>query len=809
VIVARILVGAMSGAHRAVVVCVIAAAGCRELPELAPDVCGNGVVEDGEDCDGAIDPALGGAPRCEPVTSALACRYTCSEGTCPIGWACGDDAVCRHGTGVLVADPPIQLAHRELEVGDIDGDGQAEPIGFAEGGVRIAFGDRTILAATPDQLSGDAVADLDGDGRADVVVADAQGLEILRGEADRSVTAVSYAPFVVAVRSAWFLPVRVPDPAEADAVAVVSTDGSPNGSATNMFFVPSGAAQQPLLLAADTPPGAFGPAAVRADLDAPSAEDEIVVAAAGRSELWILKPIVLSPLLAMQPTAVDFPPTMVGDGRVLAADLDGDGDLDLLAGTIDATGFGLATADNDSGVFVIDAGSPAVQRFAELALPHAVADVPSAPQPFPLAVADLDGDGDVDAVSPDAIFLLDAAGVMQPAFRRTTTAPWREALIRDIDRDGRPDVVVAGPASGLDVLRNGAAGFTRVPIETAGAVSQLRAGDFDGDGLGDIAFRERADDRDRIRVLFGDIGPFAPTSSVLGLPAISRFEIGQFRDNRGIRDVLDDIVVVGFDGERAGISFVTGAGDRRLRAPLFLTRDSFADRPLGTIAGHFMSADALPDLAVLATDHDGLRRLWLFPAAPGAAYRSETAITSTELGVLATLDVDRFAAADLDGDGLDEIVAAGIDPEGRGIVAVITPRLDQPPIVQIVDPDVGTPLDLVAGDLDRDGRDELVIAGTTGLVRLRAGAIERIAPGGRAVCLAQLDADAGLEIAVLDDSSLVIYDGSDLRTQAVHAASGTAITIRAGDLDGDRVDDLVIGDGLTVTPLRSVPQVPR
>ena len=35
----------------------IGAASCQTLPEISPNVCGNLIIDPGEDCDGFIDPA--------------------------------------------------------------------------------------------------------------------------------------------------------------------------------------------------------------------------------------------------------------------------------------------------------------------------------------------------------------------------------------------------------------------------------------------------------------------------------------------------------------------------------------------------------------------------------------------------------------------------------------------------------------------------------------------------------------------------------------------------------------------------------
>jgi hypothetical protein len=779
---------------------------CQNLSPISHEVCGNGVVEQGEDCDSAIDPALGNDLACAPAGSADACRYTCTTASCPEGWACGDDGVCRHATGELRAEPPQALSHDELAIGDIDGDRGGELVTFDERGARVAFADRSVIPASPDHLTGPgAVIDVDGDGRADVVSPIGEGIEIERGELDRSVTPTSYTPFPAAP-GAWFLPVRIPISDEGDALAaILSPPPSTTATSVQLFRVPSGASDHVVPLTTDTPANAFGPTALRVDLDALSGEDELIVAASGRPRFWSLSPtLTLFDKIAMVPDAVELPAGFASDGHLLAADVDADDDLDVLAGVLTPSGEAVVIARNEGGTL-----SDAViyTDLAELANPHALGDVPSAPRPFPLAIADLDGDGDLDAVSPDAVFLRTGT-TLTTIYRRSTTKPWREAITGDLDRDGRLEVVLASDGVGLDVLRNTGSGFARVAIDTAGSVSMLRAGDFDGDGLVDVAFRERAS-RDRVRVLFGAVGAFAPTVAALGLPAVTRLEVGRLRDSRALEDAVDDFVVVGFDGARSGVSFATGSGDRKLRSPLFLTRGSLTDVPVGAVAGHFVTRGSALDLAVLANDRGGERWLWIFPAAENAGYRIDTARTSAPLGMLGSLALVKLAAADVDADGIDELVALGRTTGGATQLVIARPTESGPPRIDTFDPRVGDALDLAIGDLDRDGRAELLVAGTAGLALWRDGALTPLSSIARSVCVAQLDLDPSPELAVLADDHLDILDGTTHAVQQSIPVTRKTRIVRAGDLDGDGLADLVLGDGLTVTRYLSTPQVAR
>ena len=63
--------------------------GCTDLPVITPGICGNGVLEPGEDCDG-VGPE---GAACAAPDEAHGCELVCSEAACPTGWACGLSAM--------------------------------------------------------------------------------------------------------------------------------------------------------------------------------------------------------------------------------------------------------------------------------------------------------------------------------------------------------------------------------------------------------------------------------------------------------------------------------------------------------------------------------------------------------------------------------------------------------------------------------------------------------------------------------------------------------------------------------------------
>src|SRR5262249_20818104 len=103
------------------------AGGCADLPDIAPHTCGNGVLEANEECESAEAPLRCGAPD-----TVNQCRYVCAGGaSCPAGYGCGNDGVCRHGDNMFDEGPgsPYRVEAFDFSTGDVDGDGFPDLVG--------------------------------------------------------------------------------------------------------------------------------------------------------------------------------------------------------------------------------------------------------------------------------------------------------------------------------------------------------------------------------------------------------------------------------------------------------------------------------------------------------------------------------------------------------------------------------------------------------------------------------------------------------------------------------------------------------
>ena len=614
---------------------------CATLDKLPESSCGNGVVNTpAEDCDTfPDDPKDTTHARCgAPSEGEFACHLRCGDqpnGTtlaCPDGWGCSVSGICREPTGNF--KPPLGAVSggaNQLAVGDFDGDGRRDLIGFGlrntatnASRLRVHFFDDsgllTNVAVLPGQSVSPAVFDHDHDGRDDiafgVAVPGSNGvLGVVRGLADKTFLPVVFAsaslpdteavPGFVYPRPGTQLPTN-------DVNAVLALARS----------APSGAAL--ISLQADfsgterlTLPLAVGPEAVRGPMawammfpgNAASTCGELVVAmqpseANAKAALYVLSPCTVRPL-AKTPTskwASDaataikvFPldTTLASDSRgALIADVDDDGHLDVLIDTVDGP---YVAYGDPAGTTLL---TP--RRWA----PTGVA-VPPALASMPLAAGDLDLDGKTDFVFPTfvAVRNVPAAGdTVADAgadggeggvdagtdggttgnrdgrlYARLPFQLWTDAVIGNFNADPYPDVILARRNSpDLVALLGGpdrVDGPTTTTITTNGRVEAIAKGDFDGDHIDDLAIAESTSvsGTSDLSIAYGR--PFG----ALDTPA----RIGSVDTPKGVASVLNgsapaDLGLFAYAKTLNGsamyhttsLTLLKGSGDRQPVAPL-------------------------------------------------------------------------------------------------------------------------------------------------------------------------------------------------------------------------------------------------
>ena len=535
----------------------------------------------------------------------------------------------------------------------------------------------------------------------------------------------------------------------------------------------------------------------------------------------------------------------VGDEPETArvADLDGDGDLDVVMGSFRAAAVAWYENVDGQGNFgpltVLVAGTSG----------HCI------------EVKDLDGDGDLDVITREGsssiawVENLDGlAHFSAPIVVTTTLDSPRSVSAADLDGDGDEDLLAASYDDVISWFENadgtGTFGPQRIISREARGARSARAADVDGDG-----------DRDVIAALPGD-------------REIAWFENTDGQGTFGARHVLHRtraypywLVPADLDGDSdldvlaacaAGTiqwhENTDALGTYRLQQRMTLS----AWHPLSLCAADF---DGDGDADLLASSSDGHRLSWLenrtwpddlqrrgyfgiqhvLPASspiqshagaadldgdgdedifsvspwthtiawyenlvPAGTFGPETIITITADGV------SRIDSADLDGDGDLDLVACGNDgtyanhwwfENSNGLGAFGPARL----ITQIQS---SLPSDVLAADLDGDGDPDCISTARMGWNENLDGLgtfgpfrdIGATQPAHGRACAADLDGDGDVDLLAsrISTSAIVWYENTDgsgtfsgARTISTTTDTHPPTEVAAIDLDGDGDLDVV------------------
>lgn len=361
-------------------------------------------------------------------------------------------------------------------------------------------------------------------------------------------------------------------------------------------------------------------------------------------------------------------------------------------------------------------------------------NLPVGDSPTSFEVADVNRDGRPDLVvanqgSDDVTVLLgDGAGRFTAATGSPVPAgdaPYGVAAA-DFSGDGRVDIAVSNNSSNAltVLLGNGAGGFTAAsgsPINVGGSPGQAAPGDLDGDGDVDLAVPVWQNDW-RVAILLGDgAGGFAPAP---GSPLLvgGRYGAG--------RIVLSDLNADGrldfvfARSEAKVLSILLGTGGGRFGAAITVA----SGYGPSALAVADLNGDRRPDLAVgtlYSSRGRAETRLAVLLGNGSGGFRHAAGSPMRIPGMPTSL-----AAADLNADRRLDLAVATSHPEPHGITILLGNgagrfrlALDSPFVVS-------SPSQVAAAELNGDGRLDLAVASPDGFkVLWRASSTPAIVRG--------------------------------------------------------------------------------
>jgi hypothetical protein len=641
------------------------------------------------------------------------------------------DGAGNFGPPVLL---PVGLAPNEVQVADLAGDGKPDIITANYGGNSVSvlqgdgkgnFGPEQDFPAGTGPASV-AVADLDGDGKLDLVVGNrnASTVSVLRGNGASSSGVTFQAPVTLGIGKNKY----------SVAVAELTRDGKQDVITTNLR-------QNTVSVQLGNGDGTFEPAQSFAVGPAPTSVAVADLNGDGRPDLVTTNSDgdSVSVLLgngdgtfqAAQTLAVGRSPR-----KVVAADLTGDGVKDLvvtnyndntvsvLMGNRDGTfqpQVVYAVGDKPYGVTVADVTGDGIP---DLVVANAADDTVSVlagdgngtfgpqetfavgRQPFSVTVADLDGHGKPDIITANAadntVSVL--AGDGQGGFAQQEVFPVGDrpysVAVAEITSDDRPDIITTnnGDNTVSVLLNNGSGTFQpQRTFATDQQPVQTVAVDLNGDGRPDLVSVSNHDGAVGVLMANGDVSfrPLTAASSVG--PRATPFQA----DLNG--DGIPDTVILDRSGAILYRRGLTGSG--RFAPPVVLNRG----RPARDIAivktgsGFAVAAaDASYDPALSRSQF--LYDLSLYTVTASGAVIRTTLFSTPALPV-------RLAAADLTGNGLDDVIAANSLDDSVTIALQTAPGQFAAPRTLPVGV---TPSDVTVADVNGDGLPDVVVSDQAG-----------------------------------------------------------------------------------------------
>jgi uncharacterized protein (TIGR03437 family) len=428
--------------------------------------------------------------------------------------------------------------------------------------------------------------------------------------------------------------------------------------------------------------------------------------------------------------------------------------------------------------------------------------------PGAFTVADVNGDGHADLVflvnGPDSSSTVAnvALGAGDGTFATPVPYPvgnGNSVAVGDVNGDGIPDIVTGGVTI---LLGDGKGGFSNRHDLYAEASGNLILTDFDGDGIVDIVFaagNSAIMAGDAVSVIRGlGKGAFAaPTINSIPNYPTSDSIIGDLATADVDGDGIPDLLSVAF----GDLSVLKGAGDGTFQ-PIFASA---------------LTAGTLNQVLAADFNHDGKLDLAIVGYEVDILLGKGDGTFSPPVKITASPGLATIATGDFNGDGkLDFALVLANVGTGISSVQIFTGNGDGTFTAGATYPAGPYAQSVVAGDFNHDGKLDLAISDTgTGpdgnlTVYLGKGDGTFSAPvltpisggasrGPYAMIAADFNHDGNLDFALTLSSGsnyagglMILLGRGDGTFQTPVYYAVDALTVRAGDLDGDGVPDLIL-----------------
>jgi hypothetical protein len=335
-------------------------------------------------------------------------------------------------------------------------------------------------------------------------------------------------------------------------------------------------------------------------------------------------------------------PNTQGTYFVLVADLNGDGIPDLVLGSNQVSIY----LGNPDGTYT-QAAAPSIQ----------------VPTSYPIVIADFNGDGVPDLAVPlygyneIAILLGKGDGTFEGPVMASvpgSVVDITQIVVGDFNGDGIPDLaVIDSDSSSVDILLGSGGGAftpqaTKPPI--SGIPLHIATGDFNGDGKTDLAVAETSG---TIAILLGNgDGTFAASGPVNSGISGSPIAVSDFNGDGKL-----DIAVAAGTGTSESVIVLTGNGDGTFNSTF--SAQSPTSTSVTWIQVADFNQDGTPD--VVLADSSSSATVFLNN---GGGSLSESFPVVSGLSVSYLLGV---GVGDLNGDGYPDIVAEGYYNNALGL----------------------------------------------------------------------------------------------------------------------------------------------